>query len=53
MNELTYLKLEQELKKGYIEMGDINLSLAKEYYNIECEAESCKEEDLLNCKDGE
>lgn len=53
MNEHTWAKIEQELVSGYIEMSDINLSIANEYYGIECEAENCKDEYLLYCKDGE
>lgn len=53
MSELT-LELEHELKSGYIEMSDINLSIANEYHSIECEAEYCNDEYLLYCdKDGE
>lgn len=53
MKDLSNLNLENDLKHGYIEMGEINLSIAGEYHNIECEADDCKEEYLLNCKDGE
>lgn len=53
MSELTYLKLQHELKNGYIEMSDINLTIANECHLVECEAAHCNDEYLLYCKDGE
>ena len=33
--------LEQSLKEGYVQMADLNLSLATEAFPLECEACDC------------
>ncbi|AVP35448.1 antitoxin MazE [Staphylococcus felis] len=43
--------LEQSLKEGYVQMADLNLSLATEAYSVECEACDCNESHLTNSKD--
>ena len=45
--------LDTALKKGYIEMRDINLSIVSEFHIVECEAHKCNERYLEYIKDGE
>lgn len=47
-----YESLENTLKQGYLEMYEINLSIAEECCDIEVEAMSLFEKFLENCKDG-
>lgn len=51
-NQTRVKSLEQSLKEGYVQMADLNLSLATEAYSVECEACDCNESHLLsNYKD--
>ncbi|GAA3715297.1 MULTISPECIES: hypothetical protein [Salinicoccus] len=41
------------LEHGYTEMSEINLSIASESHELECEAQKCNEDFLVYSKDGE
>lgn len=43
-------KIRQELKRGYIEMGDINLSLAEMCFEADNDTQLCYEEKLSECE---
>lgn len=45
-NQTRFKNLEQSLKEGYVQMADLNLSLATEAYPVECEACDCNESHL-------
>lgn len=47
-NQTRVKSLEQSLKEGYVQMADLNLSLATEAYFVECEACDCNESHLLS-----
>ncbi|UEX90721.1 type II toxin-antitoxin system antitoxin MazE [Staphylococcus ratti] len=47
-NQTRVKSLEQSLKEGYVQMADLNLSLATEAYSVECEACDCNESHLLS-----
>ncbi len=47
-NQTRGKSLEQSLKEGYVQMADLNLSLATEAYSVECEACDCNETHLLS-----
>lgn len=47
-NQTRFKNLEQSLKEGYVQMADLNLSLATEAYSVECEACDCNESHLLS-----
>lgn len=38
---------EQLLKEGYMQMAELNLSLAMEAFSVECEACDCNESHLI------
>ena len=45
--------LDIALKKGYIVMREINLSIVSEFHIVECEAHKRNEKNLEYIKDGE
>ena len=43
-------KMREELKKGYVEMGEINLSLAEMCFEADNDTQLCYEEKLSECE---
>ena len=52
-NSVFFGSSELSLEHGYIEMSEINLSIANECDEAECEAWQCNEDFLVYSKDGE
>lgn len=52
-DEPNLSNLDRALKKGYIEMREINLSIVSEFHIVECEAHRRNENYLEYIKDGE
>lgn len=54
MTNMTLISsIEHSLEHGYIEMSEINLSIASENHEVECEAWQRNEDFLVFSKDGE
>ncbi len=52
-NMTLFSSMELSLEHGYTEMSEINLSIASENHDLECEAWQCNEDFLVYSKDGE
>jgi len=50
IKEKKKLKLQEQMKRGYQEMADINLSISKMYFDVENEQFSKYEEKLAECE---
>lgn len=50
IKEKKRLKLQEQMKRGYQEMADINLSISKMYFDVENEQFSKYEEKLAECE---